>query len=86
LIRQYKRLFEYENIELKVDDDALDYMVNKAFTYKLGGRGLRTICEMILTDAMFEMPSAEHNGIFHLTLKYAKDKLEHANLDLLKAA
>lgn len=86
LIRQYKRLFEYENIELIVEDDALDYMVHKAFAYKLGGRGLRTICEMILTDAMFELPSEKHNGTFHLTLEYAKQKLEHAKLDLLKAA
>lgn len=86
LIRQYKKLFEYEDIELIVDEKALDYMVHKAFTYKLGGRGLRTICEMILTDAMFELPSEKHNGKFHLTLDYAKQKLEHAKLDLLKAA
>jgi ATP-dependent Clp protease ATP-binding subunit ClpX len=86
LIRQYKRLFEYENITLDIDDDALDYMVDKAFTYKLGGRGLRTICEMILTDAMFELPSEQHNGKFHLTLQYAKEKLEHAKLEYMKAA
>lgn len=86
LIRQYKRLFEYENIKLEIDDDALDYMVDKAFTYKLGGRGLRTICEMILTDAMFELPSENHNGTFHLTLEYAKAKLEHAKLEYMKAA
>jgi ATP-dependent Clp protease ATP-binding subunit ClpX len=86
LIRQYKRLFELENIELKVEDEALDYMVDKAYTYKLGGRGLRTICEMILTDAMFEMPSENHNGVFNLTLDYAKQKLERAKLEFLKAA
>src|ERR1700749_4977100 len=85
LIRQYKRLFEYENIKLEIDDEALDYMVDKAYTYKLGGRGLRTICEMILTDAMFELPSIEHNGEFHLTLDYAKAKLEHAKLEYMKA-
>lgn len=86
LIRQYKRLFEYENIKLEVEDDALDYMVEKAFTYKLGGRGLRTICEMILTDAMFELPSEKHDGTFKLTLEYAKAKLEHAKLEYMKAA
>jgi ATP-dependent Clp protease ATP-binding subunit ClpX len=86
LIRQYKKLFEYEKIKLEVDNDALDYMVDKAFTYKLGGRGLRTICEMILTDAMFELPSTKHQDVFHITLDYAKEKLEHAKLDLMKAA
>ncbi|RQO30525.1 ATP-dependent Clp protease ATP-binding subunit ClpX [Taibaiella sp. KBW10] len=86
LIRQYKRLFEYENIVLSVDDDALDYMVDKAYTYKLGGRGLRTICEMILTDAMYEMPSAEHNGTFTITLDYAREKLDRSKLDVLRSA
>lgn len=86
LIRQYKRLFEYENIRLEIDDDALDFMVDKAFTYKLGGRGLRTICEMILTDAMYELPSEDHNGVFHLTLKYAQQKLDRAKLEYMKAA
>jgi ATP-dependent Clp protease ATP-binding subunit ClpX len=86
LIRQYKRLFEYENIRLEVDDAALDYMVEKAFTYKLGGRGLRTICEMILTDAMFELPSEEHRDVYHITLDYARQKLEHAKLEYMKAA
>lgn len=86
LIRQYKRLFEYENINLEVEDAALDYMVDKAYTYKLGGRGLRTICEMILTDAMFELPSAEHDGTFTITLEYAKEKLEKSKLSALKSA
>ncbi len=86
LIRQYKRLFEYENIKLEVEDTALDYMVDKAFTYKLGGRGLRTICEMILTDAMFELPSEQHSGVFKLTLDYAMQKLERAKLEYMKAA
>jgi len=86
LIRQYKRLFEYENIKLDIEEEALDYMVDKAYTYKLGGRGLRTICEMILTDAMFELPSEDHNGIFRLTLDYAKQKLERAKLEYMKAA
>jgi ATP-dependent Clp protease ATP-binding subunit ClpX len=86
LIKQYAKLFELEGIKLAVDDNALDYMVDKAVQYKLGGRGLRAICEMILTDAMFDMPSEQHNGHFHLTLDYAKQMLEHSKLDYLKAA
>jgi ATP-dependent Clp protease ATP-binding subunit ClpX len=86
LIKQYTRLFEYENVKLEVDDDALSYMVEKAIQYKLGGRGLRAICEMILTDAMFDMPSEEHDGTFHLTLDYARQMLEHSKLDYMKAA
>jgi ATP-dependent Clp protease ATP-binding subunit ClpX len=87
LIRQYKRLFEYENVELVVTDEALDYIVDKAYTYKLGGRGLRTICEMILTDAMFEMPSMdEKSKQFIIDLAYAKQKIEHAKLEYIRAA
>ena len=86
LIKQYKRLFEYENIHLEIEEEALDYMVEKAFTYKLGGRGLRTICEMILTDAMFELPSEKHSDKFTLTLDYAKQKLEKAKLEYMRAA
>lgn len=86
LIKQYKKLFEYEGIELIVDDDAIDFMVEKAFTYKLGGRGLRTICEMILTDAMFDMPSEKELTKFTLTLDYAKTKLERVKLEYMKAA
>lgn len=87
LIKQYRKLFEYEKIKLVVDEDALDYMVGKAIEYKLGGRGLRAICEMILTDAMFDLPSSqEHDGTFHLTLQYAREMVEHSKLDNLKAA
>lgn len=86
LIKQYKRLFEYEDIKLEVTDDAIDYMVDKAHAYKLGGRGLRTICELVLTDAMYELPSAEGVETFVLDLEYAKSKLEHAKLDFYSAA
>lgn len=87
LIKQYTRLFELEGIKLVVDDDALDYMVSKAIEFKLGGRGLRAICEMILTDAMFDLPSEEHEGIFHLSAAYARQMLEHGDrFDMLKAA
>jgi ATP-dependent Clp protease ATP-binding subunit ClpX len=86
LIKQYTRLFEFEGIKLTVEDGALDYMVQKAVQYKLGGRGLRAICEMILTDAMFDMPSEIHDGTFHLTQEYAVQMVEHSKLVTLKAA
>lgn len=86
LIKQYKRLFEYEGIQLTIEDAALDYMVEKAVQYKLGGRGLRAICEMILTDAMFDMPSEEHDGTFNLTLDYARQMIEHSKLEKIKKA
>jgi ATP-dependent Clp protease ATP-binding subunit ClpX len=87
LIKQYSKLFEYEGVKLEVEEAALDYMVDKAVQYKLGGRGLRAICEMILTDAMFDIPSQEKKeGVFHLTADYARQMLEHSKLDYLKAA
>ncbi len=85
LVKQYMRLFEFDGIKLTVEDGALDYMVEKAIQYKLGGRGLRAICEMILTDAMFDLPS-EKQSDFHLTLEYAKQIIEHTKLEQLKAA
>ena len=86
LVKQYKKLFEYEGIKLVVEDAALNYMAEKAIQFKLGGRGLRAICEMILTDAMFDLPSQKHDGTFHLTVEYAKQMVEHTKLDRLKAA
>lgn len=89
LIKQYTKLFELEGIKLVVDDDALDYMVEKAIEFKLGGRGLRSICEMILTDAMFELPSSKQkDDVFHLSAAYAHKMLEgtHGKLEYLKAA
>jgi ATP-dependent Clp protease ATP-binding subunit ClpX len=86
LVKQYTRLFEFEGIRLTVEDDALNYMVQKAVQYKLGGRGLRAICEMILTDAMFDLPSEKHEGSFHLSLEYAQQMVEHSKLEHLKAA
>src|SRR5688500_16659165 len=61
LMKQYKKLFELENIKLTIDDDVYDFMVEKAIEYKLGARGLRSICENILNDAMFEMPSTKQH-------------------------
>jgi len=85
LVKQYKKLFELENIQLSIDEDVLDFMVIKAIEYKLGARGLRSICESILTDAMFEMPSSKQTK-FHLDLEYAKKKFDKSKMSLLKVA
>jgi ATP-dependent Clp protease ATP-binding subunit ClpX len=85
LIRQYKRLFELEGIQLSIDDEVLDFMVTKAVEYKLGARGLRSICESILTDAMFELPSSKENK-FHLNIEYARKKFDTSKMSLLKVA
>jgi ATP-dependent Clp protease ATP-binding subunit ClpX len=85
LIKQYKKLFELEGIELSIENDVLDFMVTKAVEYKLGARGLRSICESILTDAMFELPSSNQKK-FHLTLDYAQHKFDKSKLSLLKVA
>jgi ATP-dependent Clp protease ATP-binding subunit ClpX len=85
LIRQYKKLFEIENIHLSIADDVLDFMVEKAIEYKLGARGLRSICESILTDAMFELPSTKEDKFF-VDLEYAKKKFDKSKMSLLKVA
>ncbi|WEK37476.1 MAG: ATP-dependent Clp protease ATP-binding subunit ClpX [Candidatus Pseudobacter hemicellulosilyticus] len=85
LIKQYKKLFDLESIALTVDEDVLDFMVEKALEYKLGARGLRSICESILTDAMFEMPSSKQTA-FQLTLEYAKKKFDKSKMSMLKVA
>ncbi len=85
LVKQYKKLFELEGIQLIIEDDVLSFMVEKAVEYKLGARGLRSICESILTDAMFELPSSKQNQ-FILDLEYAKRKFDKSRLSLLKVA
>lgn len=85
LVKQYTRLFELEGIRLQIDDEVLDFMVEKALEYKLGARGLRSICEGILTDAMFELPSSKETH-FNLDLEYAKRKFDKSKLSLLKVA
>jgi ATP-dependent Clp protease ATP-binding subunit ClpX len=85
LIKQYKKLFELEGIKLTIDDPVLDFMVEKAIEYKLGARGLRSICESILNDAMFEMPSSKHTSL-HLDLEYAEKKFSKSKMSLLKVA
>jgi ATP-dependent Clp protease ATP-binding subunit ClpX len=85
LVKQYMKLFEIEGIALAMDEDVYDFMVEKAMEYKLGARGLRSICENILTDAMFELPSGKEKT-FHVTLEYAKKKFDKSKMSLLKVA
>ena len=85
LIKQYVKLFEIEGIELVIDNDVYDFMVEKAMEYKLGARGLRSICESILTDAMYELPSQKVKS-FHLTMEYATRKFNVSKLSILKVA
>lgn len=85
LIKQYTRLFEMEGITLTIQDDVLDFMVAKALEYKLGARGLRSICESILTDAMYELPSTDTTELI-LDLSYAEQHFNKSKLSLLKVA
>lgn len=85
LIKQYTRLFDLEGIKLHIEDDVLDFMVEKAVEFKLGARGLRSICEGILTDAMFELPSSKEK-YFAVDIEYAKRKFDKSKLSLLKVA
>ena len=83
IVKQYKRLFELDGVKLAFDDDALDYIVDKAVEFKLGARGLRSICEAIMMDTMFDIPSTDTRK-FTVTLSYAKKKIEKANILELK--
>ena len=85
LVKQYKKLFELEGIQLTIEEEVLNFMVEKALEYKLGARGLRSICESILTDAMYEMPSSKETQ-FVLDLEYAKRNFDKSKLSLLKVA
>lgn len=76
IIRQYKRLFELDEVRLEFENEALDYIVDKAVEYKLGARGLRSICEAVMMDTMFEIPSDKSCKEFTITLDYARDKIE----------
>ena len=85
LTKQYQKLFSLDDVELTFKEDALDYIVEKAFDYKLGARGLRSLCEAVLTDAMFDMPS-ENTKKLVVTKKYVSQKLSKTTLHHLKAA
>lgn len=85
IVKQYQKLFDMDHIKLSFTEGALDYMVNKAVEYKLGARGLRSIVEAVMTDAMFEVPSQDIET-FKVTLDYAKKQLEKAHLGQLESA
>lgn len=85
ITKQYIKLFEMDNIELTFVDDALDYIVSKAIEFKLGARGLRSICEAIMMDAMFELPGKNRKKL-RITSDYAISKLEKIDLKVLKAS
>ena len=85
IIKQYKKLFKYDGITIEFDTEALEYIVDKAVEFKLGARGLRSICEAIMMDAMFDLPSQKTESMT-ISLEYAQQKLEKINLKRLKAA
>ncbi|MFC6859833.1 ATP-dependent Clp protease ATP-binding subunit ClpX [Zunongwangia atlantica] len=85
IIKQYTKLFEMDEIEFTATDEALDFIVEKAVEYKLGARGLRSLCEAILTDAMFDLPESDVTE-FTLTREYAEEKLNKSTMNALKAA
>lgn len=85
IIKQYQKLFKMDGIDFTINENALLYIVDKAVEYKLGARGLRSLCEAILTDAMFEMPGSDEKEI-KVTKKYAEDKINKSTLKKLKAA
>ena len=87
LVKQYIKLFEMDKVKLSFDKKVLDFIVDKAVEYKLGARGLRSICEAILTDAMFDLPSAaDRPAELRVTLSYAREKFEHSRVGQLKVA
>ncbi len=86
LVRQYQKLFDMENIKLTFQDEVLDFIVDKAVEFKLGARGLRGICEAIMLDAMYDLPSGKQIKTFEVDMAYASDKLRKANLSQLKVA
>jgi ATP-dependent Clp protease ATP-binding subunit ClpX len=86
LLKQYKKLFDYEGVKLEFEDEVLDFIVDKAMEFKLGARGLRSICVAIMIDAMFEFPSKKDVKRLVVTLDYALDKFEKSDIKKLKVA
>jgi ATP-dependent Clp protease ATP-binding subunit ClpX len=84
IVKQYKKLFKMDNITLSFEDDALDFIVKRAIEYKLGARGLRSLCEEILTDAMFTLPGTEEKSL-SVDKSYVKKHLSRNKLKQLKA-
>ena len=85
IIKQYVKLFEMDKVKLVFQPEVFEYIVDKAVEYKLGARGLRSIVETIMMDAMFELPSVEDKQEYEVTLEYAKAQLGKANLSRLQS-
>jgi ATP-dependent Clp protease ATP-binding subunit ClpX len=85
IIKQYEKLFAIDDVQFSIDNKALDFIVDKAVEYKLGARGLRSLCEVILTDAMYELPSSDEKKL-HVTKSYAEGKTTKSTLKKLRAA
>jgi ATP-dependent Clp protease ATP-binding subunit ClpX len=86
LVKQFTKLFAMDNINLSFEEDALDYIVEKSMEFKLGARGLRSIIEAILTDAMFDLPSEDKKSDLRITRDYAIGKFKKSNISKLKVA
>ena len=86
IIKQYQKLFEYEDIQLSVEKEVLEFMVDRAMEYKLGARGLRSIMEAIMIDAMFELPSNDKIKKLNVSLEYAQEKFNKSEIRKLKVA
>ncbi|MBK6527827.1 MAG: ATP-dependent Clp protease ATP-binding subunit ClpX [Crocinitomicaceae bacterium] len=86
LVKQYVHLFALDGVDLKFDSDVLDFIVSKALEYKLGARGLRSICEAILTDAMFDIPSSKTTKELRITIDYAEARFGKSKMAKLKIA
>ena len=86
LLKQYKKLFDMESIELEFKDGAIDFIVEKAMEFKLGARGLRSICEAVINDAMFELPSEKTTDRLVINRAYAEEKFNKSQYSKLKVA
>jgi ATP-dependent Clp protease ATP-binding subunit ClpX len=86
LVKQYKKLFEMEDIEVEFKEGALDFIVDRAVEFKLGARGLRSICEAIINDAMFELPSEKTSDKLIINRAYAEEKFNRSHYSKLKVA
>jgi len=86
LLKQYTKLFALEGIKLSFTQEAIDYIATKALEFRLGARGLRSICEALMKDAMFELPSQREIREFKVTEIYAAEKFERSKFGMLKAA
>ncbi len=84
-LKQYSKLFDLEGIKLSIDDEVFDFIVDKAMEFKLGARGLRSICENILTNAMFELPSSNQKR-FVVTMEYAQEQFASSKMSKLRVA